>query len=403
MSHQTATVIQLRARPEPEPEPSKRTRRSFGKVRALPSGRFQASYVVDGDRYLAPITFLTRGDAAAWLDMRHAEMLEHRWKPPAPPEPDTITLRDYSTRWLTTRRNRHGEPLKPRTIALYQGILSGHVLPAFGDYSLTEITADMVDEWHAELLPNAPTRRAHTYTLLSSIMKSAATGRRRILDTNPCQVQHASKVDRRFEPIPATPAQVRMITDAMPERFKLFVLLAAWCGLRFGELAELRRKDINAEAMTVHVTRAVTRLKDQTVVGTPKSHAGSRTINIPPSLKPVILDHLAQHAQPGADGLLFPAVSGRHLHPSTIMKPFRRARAAAGRPDLRLHDLRHTAATTAAQTGASLRELMSRMGHSTTEAALVYQHVAAERDKAVAAGIDALIAPPKKRQKVGRK
>lgn len=403
--NETATVIPLRARgarsaPDPEAvETSDRKRRTWGKIRRLPSKRFQASYTVDGERHLAPVTFLTKGDAGAWLDMRHAELLEHRWKPPAPPEPDKVTLRDYSAQWLTKRRNRYGEPLKPRTLMLYRGLLDGHILPTFGDYALPDITPEMVDDWHDHLLPNSPTRRAHAYVLLSSIMKSATTGRRRIIETNPCQVEHASKVDRKFEPIPATPAQVRTIVENMPERFRLLVLLGAWCGLRYGELAELRRHDIDPDAMTVHVTRAVTWLKGQTVVGTPKSSAGRRTIHIPASLKPAVVEHLDKHTQPGPDGLLFPAASGKHLHPSTIMKPYRKARTAAGRPDLRLHDLRHTAATTAALTGATLRELMARMGHSTTEAALVYQHVAAERDKAIASGMDKLISPPTNKRK----
>lgn len=396
MSRQTAEVIELRARrqaPVAATEPAQRQRRTFGKIRELPSGRFQASYVVDGERFLAPVTFLTKGDAGAWLDLRHAELLEHRWKPPAPPEPDTITLRAYAEKWVQQRRNRHGEPLRPRTAALYRGILNGHIYPTFGDTPLADITANDVDDWHATLLPDAPTRRAHTYTLLSSIMKSASTGRRRIITENPCQIPHASKADRRFEPVPATPAQVSAIAENMPERLRLLVLLGAWVGLRYGELAELRRKDVDVATMTVHVRRAVTWLKGETVIGPPKSRAGVRAVAVPASLRSVIEDHLARFAQAGDDGLVFPAASGKHLHPSTAMKPFRKARAAAGRPDLRLHDLRHTAATTAAQTGATLRELMARMGHSTQTAALVYQHVAAERDRAIADGMDALIAP----------
>lgn len=378
----------------------KQTRRSFGKIRKLPSGRFQASYIgKDGKRHVAPVTFDGRGDAGSWLDMRHAELLEHRWKPPAPPTPDTTTFRDYATTWVERRRNRDGEPLKPRTKQLYKGLLDGHILPAFGDYAVTEITADMVDDWHDDLLPKAPTRRAHAYTLLHSIMKSASTGRRRLIENNPCQIEHATKAKRKFRPTPATPDEIRVLVAAMPERFQLMVLLGAWCGLRYGELAELRRLDLDVKGMKVHVQRGVTWLKGETVVGTPKSHAGDRIVSIPNSMKADLKRHLRDFTGPEPDALLFPAASGKHLHPSTLMKHFRKARAAAGRPDLRFHDLRHTAATTAAQTGATLAELMARMGHSTSDAALVYQHVAAERDKEIAAGIDKLIVTPKGKKK----
>lgn len=67
-----------------------------------------------------------------------------------------------------------------------------------------------------------------------------------------------------------------------------------------------------------------------------------------------------------------------------LYKVFRRARAVAGRPDLRWHDLRHTGSTMAAQAGATLAELMNRLGHSDVRAALIYQHATAERDAELA-------------------
>jgi hypothetical protein len=79
----------------------------------------------------------------------------------------------------------------------------------------------------------------------------------------------------------------------------------------------------------------------------------------------MIREHLTHHAQEGRDGLLFPAANGGHLAPSTPYKSFYRARHAAGRPDLRWHDLRHSGAVLAAQTGATLAELTARLGHST--------------------------------------
>jgi integrase len=72
------------------------------------------------------------------------------------------------------------------------------------------------------------------------------------------------------------------------------------------------------------------------------------------------------------------------MQPSTLYKVWYPAREAASRPDLRFHDLRHTGATLAAATGATLAELMARLGHSTPAAAMRYQHAAADRDRAIA-------------------
>jgi integrase len=91
-----------------------------------------------------------------------------------------------------------------------------------------------------------------------------------------------------------------------------------------------------------------------------------------------------------ADALLFAAQSGGHLQPSTLYRHFYKARTAAGREDLRWHDLRHSGAVLAAQTGATLAELMARLGHSTPAAAMRYQHQAQGRDQVIAAALSAM-------------
>jgi integrase len=168
------------------------------------------------------------------------------------------------------------------------------------------------------------------------------------------------------------------------------VLLAAWCSLRQGELVELRRRDVNLAAGTVHVERAVVRVKGTQQVGPPKSRAGVRTVNIPPHLMPLVTDHLARFAQHGPDGLLFPSTSGKQPQSSSIYKWFTKAREDIGRPDIRLHDLRHSGATMSAQSGATMADLMSRLGHSSPRAAMLYQHAAEDRDKMLAARLSAM-------------
>lgn len=405
MAVQRSNVVQLRGDAEPagkpKTRPEARQRRTFGKILKMRSGRFQASYVAEGERHLAPVTFYTKTDAAAWLDMRHAELLEHRWKPPAPPKPEETTLREYADRWLDTRRNRMGDPLKPRTKALYRGLLDGVILPELGDYPLPAITPDTIDDWHENLLPDAPTRRAHAYTLLHGIMKSAATSRRRLIDSNPCQVQHATKVDRAGITVPATAAELEAIAAAMPERFRLAVLIAGWAGLRFGELTELRRRDLDVTGKrpVLRVSRAVVWLKGKTIVQTPKSAAGTRILNLPASMRADIAEHLDKFTGPEPDALLFPALSGGHLNSSSLMKPYRKARAAAGRPDLRWHDLRHTHGTLAARAGANLAENMARQGHSTVAASLRYQHAAAARDEEITDNLDRIRKQARKARK----
>jgi len=114
-------------------------------------------------------------------------------------------------------------------------------------------------------------------------------------------------------------------------------------------------------------------------------------VTLPAVAVAVLAGQLDRHAGVGADGLVFPAPDGGYQRRSN----FRRriwlpATEAAGVPGLRFHDLRHTAATLAAATGATTRELMERIGHSSPAAALRYQHVMKDRDKAIAAALDRL-------------
>jgi integrase len=195
---------------------------------------------------------------------------------------------------------------------------------------------------------------------------------------------------------PATLPELEAITAAMPERYRLMVLLAAWCGLRFGELTELRRGDVDLSAGVLRIRRGVTRPSGQPfVVGTPKSDAGTRDVNVPPHLLPLVKTHLRDSITGGRDGLLFPAAGdpAQHMAPSALYKVYYPARAAAGRPDLRFHDLRHTGAVLAASTGATLAELMGRLGHSTAGAAMRYQHASADRDKIIAERLSELVTP----------
>ena len=122
----------------------------------------------------------------------------------------------------------------------------------------------------------------------------------------------------------------------------------------------------------------------QAHVGTPKSEAGIRDVSIPPHLLPDIRNHLDRFARKGSDGLVFPNTDGQHMHHGSLYKVYRPARVAARRPDLRWHDLRHTGATLAAHAGATTRELMDRLGHSTSTMAMRYQHVADGRPAEIA-------------------
>lgn len=229
---------------------------------------------------------------------------------------------------------------------------------------------------------------AQAYRLLHMLLNQAmAEGR---IDANPCQIPGAGHTPSTHR-IPATPQQIADLAAAMPPRYAAAVHVAAWSGLRAGELFALSRRHLDLDAGTVRVERAVTYSPDKPpTIGATKTENSRRTVHLPAHVIALLVQHLEQYARTGPDALVFPAPDGG-LAPREVRKQaFWRARAAIGRPDLRWHDLRHTGATLAAQAGASLAELQHRLGHTTVQAAMIYQHHSHDRDRDLAARLDLL-------------
>jgi integrase len=353
-------------------------RRGFGSVRQLPSGRWQARYRgPDGVMRPAQSTYPTKTAAQTFLATVQADIIRRTWRAP---EAADVLLRDYADGWLAART------LRPRTRAHYRRLLDAYILPALGGVPLAAITPVLVREWHHGVgEQTGPTMRAHAYGLLRTILGTAVA--EDAIAANPCRVRGAGSVKRAAEITPATVAEIAAIAAAMPPRYRALVLVSAWCGLRFGEATELRRSDVDLDAGRLRIARAVVRTGGRFVVGEPKTDAGRRTVAIPPHLLPVLTEHLGEHAEDGPHALVFPAASGGHLAPATLYRVYYPARDKAGRPDLRWHDLRHTAAVLAAASGATLADLMHRLGHTTPAAAMRYQHMAEDRDAALAAAL----------------
>lgn len=356
--------------------------RRFGKIQQLPSGNFRASFVTpDGTRVFAPVTFPTHADADAWLSTQRTDLIRGTWKAH---ETGQTRLRDYALNWLASRTD-----LKPRTAALYQSLLDRHILPVLGDLRLRELTPAIVRDWHTALgRSTGNTARAQAYRLLRTLCNQAV--RDTELQSNPCQIRRAATVTAPERTAP-TLAQIHALAEAVPARYRAMVLVAAYGGLRFGELTALTRADVTIPAQgppTVTVRRAMHRLNGTWITGSPKTDAGRRVVALPPFLSPQLAQHLDQHVSPEPAALLFGTRSGLPLARSNWTATFTRARAAVGLPDAHFHDLRHAAATLAVQNGATLKDTMARLGHASTRAALIYQHTASDRDHAIAIALD---------------
>ncbi|MEU1307571.1 tyrosine-type recombinase/integrase [Streptomyces cinnamoneus] len=365
------------------PKKGKNIRR-FGAVRQYRSGRWTASYLdPTGVRRRAPETFETKPDAEIWLSQIEADITRRDWRDP---DAGAVNFDEYAMKWVAERG------LAPLTEELYIRLLRLHVLPTFEGMDLDEITPPRVREWRTERLEStgAATTVAKSYRLLKAILETAVDDE--LIRRNPCRIKGAGKEVSGAGQV-ASVEQVDALADAVGIRWRLMVYLGAYGPMRPEEQAELRRKDVDVDNVTITVRKAAPELATgQRAEGPTKSEAGKRVVVLPEFLRSDLQRHLDWYAEKGPDGLLFVGERGAPFRRSTFGRKWKRARAKVGMPGgFRFYDLRHTGHTLSTRSGATLKDTMVRAGQSTEKAALIYQHSDHERQKEVAGGLDRMV------------
>lgn len=368
----------------------RRTRRSFGSVRKLPSGRFQAGYKgPDGLRHRAELTFPSRLDAEAWLSTIQADVIREMWKMPVRSE---IPLNEFAIRCIKQR------DLKESTRIRYGELWDTYIGPRIGEMVIDDIKPEVVRDWYFEVgqdlaarspepkpgtLPRRTGRAtvANAYRVLRLVMNVAVEDG--LIDSNPCRIKGGGTHRAKERPV-LTVEQTETLADNVPDRYRALVYLLSWSALRIGEATELRRQDIDFATGSIRVDRAAYRVPGKGyVVDTPKSNAGHRAVHLPKFVMDELLAHMEKFSLAEPDSLVFPTRSQRCAY-GAAQTAITRSLRIMGLRDVRVHDVRHTGQYFAARQGASLADLMSRLGHSTVNASLVYSHASQETDRRIA-------------------
>jgi integrase len=345
-------------------------------------------------------TFERRKDAERWLAATAAAL--HRGDFIDPRRGDT-PLRKVADEW----RETWGK-LAPKTRVGYESILNRHVLPAFGSARVSAITPKDVQDFANGLAKtHAPNTVRRVMDVLGGVLTLAV--KRRYIAVSPAAAVDLASQGDRPEINPLTHAEIPKLIEALPEHWRLPVLLDAYTGLRAGELWALRRGDVDAlrgellvdEAIKEVTTKsaksvpAARRLTPSLIIGPTKTYA-KRRISVPPFLRELLADHLARPL-PGGSGpeaFVFTTPDGypvRHnLFYKRVYVPAARAafpertrlaearviRAAEAKGEqppsaakrkkvspFRFHDLRHTCAAWLIAAGAHPLQIKLRLGH----------------------------------------
>jgi integrase len=284
--------------------------------------------------------------------------------------------------------------LAPSTTARYDQVVRNYLLPEFGNLPITDLSRETTRRYFASLTREgkAPGTVRKVHTVLSAIMAEALE--LDLISANPCQGMKGLPPNSHQEPVFLNASQVATLAEAHPERYRLLIYMAAYTGLRAGELAGLRRKDVDLLRGVVQVRQAL-KQQDPPVFGETKT-GKSRTVTLPRFLRAMLNDHLTG-SHPGgqsADALVFTAPEGGvHRHGLFMRRVFRPAVVGAlpaAYSKLRFHDLRHTAASMLIAQGAHPKQIQDRLGHASITTTMDrYSHLFEGHDAELLEGLDA--------------
>jgi integrase len=368
-------------------------RSGFGNTRRLPSGRWQARYTGPDSRvHTAPTTFQTKGDAQGWLAGERQLISRQEWVSPsvraeraaaAEVQRRARTLTAYAEAWLTSRLTPSGAALRPATKFGYRNALDNHILPAFGDLPLDEITTAAVRTWRGQFAAKGTdSAGAKAYGVLKAILQTAQDDG--LIARNPCRLKGAGHAMKRRESVALSPAELAALADVMPRQWRALTLVSGWCGLRIGEAAGLRYGDVDLEHGVLRIVQTAQYIGAQLVIGPPKSARGARTVHMPRHVTDALAEYLDGRNGWKPHDFVWTRSDGQPISRHTTLKAFRAACRSIGRDGMVWHDLRHTANTLAADAGAGAATLQARMGHADPKVSAIYLHTSTSHDRDLA-------------------
>lgn len=365
------------------------SRRRFGRIRRLPSGRWQVRYPDGSGRDVtAPATFATKSDAARWLVTIEADIVRGQHVDPAGRR---LTFETWAEQWLKRPGKRANSLARDRqALAVFMPVLGPRTLPSITPMDVQAI----VDERAGHVSP-ATLRR--DVAALRAVLNAAVDAD--LLARSPARRVRLPRV-RPPERVTLGPDELMRLADTVPARYRALVLVGGVLGLRWGEAIGLRVCDIDFMRRTVTVAQVVEEVAGQirAVAGEAKSTDSLRTVAAPAFLIEEIARHLAEHRSNTAgdrEALVFVGPRGGLLRRRFSDRTFKPAVERAGLdPSITFHGLRHVAMSILVDENVHPRVMQSRAGHASSKLTLeLYAHVTEGADRDAADALESRFRP----------
>lgn len=353
--------------------------------------RYRVRYRTPDRRQTDKRGFRRKADAEAFANQLEVDKRRGAYVAPAA---GRVKLGEYARAWLDGKHD-----LKPSTRDRYQRVLDVH-LDKKKDVALGDISRAWVRDWVADLSKEMAATTVHKVVgVLRQVLAMAVEDNR--LVANPCDgvalPSTATVEEQRF----LTLEQLHRLADAAGD-YRPLVYVLGTCGLRFGEAAELRWRDLDVDKLTIRVARSVVLVDGLFEVGPPKN-GKPRTVGLPE-----FVAELLEQGEASDDDLVFPDRNGGYLRGNNVRRRWwaQAIESAQLYPEMtkaddgaettvyrfKIHELRHTAASLAIQAGAHIKSLQNMLGHASASLTLDrYGHLYGSDVEAVGIAINALL------------
>lgn len=283
-------------------------------------------------------------------------------------EDESITLENFLTRFMNDVVKH---TLRPTTIESYKYLIEHLILPELGSMRLVKIRPDHIQNLYSKKLEEGLSKRTVQYAhavLRRALNQAVKWG---LLNKNPASLVDAPRPTKKTPETMSIDQAKQFLAALKDHRWYPIYLLAITTGMREGELLGLHWEDVDLKNSQIHVQHQVQFLPGQgLVVSGPKTKRSKRTIALSP-LATQVLEEMK-----GVSGLVFITSNGTPISPRNLQRHFHQALEKVGLPNIRFHDLRHTAATLLLTQNVHPKIVQEMLGHSSISLTLdTYSHI----------------------------
>ena len=368
---------------------AKKRGKNEGTIYPRPNGTYRAQISLDG--YRLSFTGESHKECLDWIRKISLQIDDGLTY-----EGVKTTLENFLGEWLTMKSTT----VRPSTERQYRQITRDYIIPQLGTKELLKLRADQIQHLYNKHFADGVSPR--TIQLVHAVLRGSLTHAVNLglLTRNPTGAVIPPKTNPKEKRV-LDENQIQTLLIAAQEEqpeFHPLYQLAITTGMRLGELQGISWDDLDWGKGTLTINRQLKRIQGEGLVLTPpKTQAGRRTIQLGSSTWTILKEHRkAQlqrrlcHDRDVLDiGLVFTQDSGAPYGPRQVQKAFKAILSIAGLPDMRFHDLRHTAATHMLANGIDLLTVSRRLGHSRASTTLdTYAHMVPGTQEKAAAVMD---------------